>query len=94
MLLLLLKLLNLAACALVCAVALFFYLRHARPACLRHHLNQIGLLAISVGAFASAVATLRGITPDWPSVALHLGVAMFAGKSIWDWRVARRVRLP
>lgn len=87
----LLLLLNLAACAVLCAVAMFFYLRHGAPGvCARQHFNQLALIAVSVGAFASGIDALRGGSLDWWAVLLRVGAAMFAGKALWQWRAQRR----
>lgn len=78
----LLLVLNLLACAVVCIAAMFFYLRHNAPECLRHHFNQVALILVSLGAFASGLDSLRGGALDWWRLVLHIGVAMFAAKAV------------
>lgn len=83
--------LNLLACAVVFAVAMFFYLRHGRPACLRHHANQTALLALSVGAFAALLSAWRGLPTVWWEVLFRLGVAALAGKAWLHWFSQSRI---
>lgn len=78
----LLFVLNLAACGVIWAAALFFYLRHGRPACARHHFVQVALVLIAVGAFSVGMAGLRGYPVMWWEVLFRIGLAMLAGRAV------------
>lgn len=75
-------LINLAACGVIWAATMHFYLRHGRPRCVRQHFGQIALVLIAVGAFAAGVAALKGLPVTWPDLALRVGFAMLAGKKL------------
>lgn len=82
----LLLLINLAACGVIWAAAMFFYLRHDSPGCARQHLSQIALIFIAVGAFAGGVTTFKGGAVAWWVVMFRLGAAMAAGRMVLDTR--------
>jgi hypothetical protein len=69
---------NLLACSVIWAAAMFFYLRHAAPRGASEHYSQIALICIAVGAFAAVVSGLTEPLPAWWVVSLRVGVAMLA----------------
>ena len=85
-----LALINLAACGLIWAAAMFFFMRHDAPAGAQEHCRQIALVCIAVGAFAAFITGLKQALPPWWVLALRVGVAMFAAAHLqhaWhEWR--------
>lgn len=69
---------NLLACSVIWAAAMFFYLRHAAPRGPDQHYSQIALICIAVGAFAAVVSGLTEPLPPWWVISLRVGVAMLA----------------
>lgn len=88
----LLLLLNLAACGVIWATAMFFYLRHGAPECAGEHYGQVALIFIAVGAIAAAISELRGdhSVSVW-DVVFRFGIAMIAARYLL--RAWRRYRL-
>lgn len=78
--------LNIAACGVIWAAAMFFYLRHDRPECARHHYVQVALILVAVGSFAAGVEAIRGEVVAWWVVLFRMGAAMLAARSLWRWR--------
>ena len=83
-------LINLIACSVLWAAAMFFYLRHDAPRGVGQHYSQIALICIAVGAFAAVVSGLKEPPPPWWVICLRVGAAMFAGMALrraWhEWR--------
>jgi len=75
-----LLLLNLVACGVIWAAAMFYYLRHGAPECARQHYGQIALILIAVGAFAAAVTDLRTHQLSVWVVIFRVGIAMVAAR--------------
>ena len=91
----LLILLNLAACAVIWAAAMFYYLRHGAPACAGQHYGQVALVLIAVGAFAAAITDLRAHYLSAWEITFRVGVAMVAARYLARaWRVYRQERRP
>lgn len=88
----LLILLNLLACFVIWAAAMFYYLRHGAPECAGQHYGQIALIFIAVGAFAAAISDIRAphqVSP-W-EVAFRVGIAMVAARYLGKaWRMYRQ----
>lgn len=86
-----LMVLNLAACTVIWWVAMYFYLRHGRPLCMRHHMTQICLMFAAVGAMGVALEEVRGTPAQWWEVVFRVGVAGILGHWLWRWRRSRRL---
>ena len=87
----LMLLINLAACGVIWAAAMHFYLRHGRPRCARQHFGQVALVLITASAFAAGMTALKGIHVPWWDLAMRVGFAMLAGKKWFDaWRDHRK----
>ncbi len=81
--------LNLMACGVIWFVAMYFYLRHGRPRCVRHHASQIALVFVAVGAMAIAISELRGHPAHWWEILFRTGVALHMAHWLWRWRLQR-----
>lgn len=83
-------LLNLAACGVIWAAAMYFYLKHDAPQCAGQHYGQVALILVAVGAFACIVQALRLAAVDWWTLLFRVGLAMVAGRSLLRaWRERR-----
>lgn len=86
-----LLLVNLAACLVIWAAAMYFYLKHDAPRCAGQHYGQIALVLVAVGAFACIIQALRLAAVDWWTLVFRVGLAMVAGRSLLRaWRERRR----
>lgn len=88
----LLLLVNLIACGVIWAAAMFYYLRHGTPECVSQHYGQIALIFIAVGAFAAAIGDLRAShSPSAWEVTFRVGIAMVAARYLSRlWRQYRQ----
>lgn len=77
-----LLILNLAACFVIWAAAMFFYLRHGVPECAGQHYGQVALILIAVGAFAAGIVDLRAQQLSIWVITFRVGIAMVAARCL------------